>query len=400
MTTTATAPTTTTIAKARPKPRVLLGGVLAAGVAVYGVYSWGTYGHEGTDDAQVGADVVGISTHIGGTVRKVLVNDNQAVKKGDPLIEIDPTDWAARVKQGEADLAASRAQADAADAQVAIVEATSRGGLTVARANLSGTTRSAAGAEAGLESAKAALARAEAHAVRADNDFARAEALFRDGAIAAAEVDTARSNAFAARATVAQERAQLAGAMETKRTAQTDIDEARGRVEQSAPVEAQLAAARANATLAHARIDAAEAALVLAKLQLSYTRIEAPVDGSLARLAVREGQLVAPGQAIVSVVPNTTYVLANFKETQVGRMHVGQRAEIKVDAFPGRVFEGHVESLSPGTGAHFALLPPDNASGNFVKIVQRVPVKIAWSNVPPDIALRVGVSADATVFTR
>jgi membrane fusion protein (multidrug efflux system) len=139
---------------------------------------------------------------------------------------------------------------------------------------------------------------------------------------------------------------------------------------------------------------------VQAKLQLSYTRIEAPADGVLSRLAIHEGQLVQAGQQVVGLVPSTTYLIANYKETQVGRMRAGQRAEITIDALPGRTFEGKIESTSPGTGARFSMLPADNASGNFVKVVQRVPVKIAWVDVPADVKLAAGLSADVTVLTQ
>jgi len=283
---------------------------------------------------------------------------------------------------------------------VAIVEAMSRGGLSAARAQLSGSTLSLAGNDAQVESAKAALSRAQAESARADTDLARAESLLKDQAVPRAQVDTARSNAQAAHAAVEQAQAQLAAAVDMKRTAETRIAEAQGHVVQSAPIDAQLAAARANADLARARSDAAQALLENARLQLSYTRIQAPTDGTLSRLAVREGQLVQAGQQVVVVVPNTTYVVANFKETQVGQMHPGQRAEITVDAFPGHTFEGKVDSTAPGTGARFSLLPPDNASGNFIKVVQRVPVKIAWTDVPPEIRLSAGLSADVTVSVR
>ena len=316
------------------------------------------------------------------------------------LPALAPADLAARAKQAEAELAAARAQAKEADAQVRIVEAMSKGGLSAARAQLSGTATSAASAEAQIQAAKAALVRAEAEAARANTDFARAESLRKDEAIPQAQVDTARANAEAARAAVAQAEAQLAAARDVKRTAQTQIAEAEGRVEQSAPIEAQLDAARANAQLAVARAEAADSALVLAKLQLDYTRIESPTDGRLGRLAVRVGQLVQAGQAVVVVVPSATYAVANFKETQVGRMHPGQPATITIDAFPGRTLQGRVESTSPGTGARFSLLPADNASGNFVKVVQRLPVKIDWVNLPGDITLAAGMSADVTVDIR
>ena len=386
--------------RGRLRPYLVLGVLVVLGLAAYAVASWTARGKESTDDAQVDSDVVTVSARVGGLVLHVLVADNMPVKKGDLLAEVDPAELAAKEKQAEAELAATRAQADSAEAQVGIVEAMSKGGLSAARAQLSGSATSVAGAVAGIGAARAALARAQAEADRADTDIGRAESLRKDEAIPQAQVDTARSNAQAAHAAVAQAQAQLAAAEDTRRTAQTRIAEAQGRVEQSAPVDAQFAVARANADLAHARAMAADAALALARLELSYTRIEAPSGGMLSRLAVREGQLLQAGQQVVVVVPSATYVVANFKETQVGAMRPGQRAEVAVDAFPGRTFVGKVESTSPGTGARFSLLPPDNASGNFVKVVQRVPVKITWVDPPADVTLAAGLSVDVTVLTR
>jgi membrane fusion protein (multidrug efflux system) len=386
--------------KSRTRPYLILGAVVAVALAGYATFTLATRGKENTDDAQVDADVVMVSTRVAGTVLHVRVTDNQKVSKGQLLVEIDPADLQAKEREAEAQFAQAKAQADAADAQVSIVGATAKGGLSAARAQLSGSTSSVQTADAQIQSAKAALARAQAQAAQADTDLTRDQALFRDGAIPKAEIDSAQSTADAAHAVVAQAQADLASAQEMKSTAVTRIAESAARVEQSAPVDAQLATARANAELAHARVDAAEAALAQAKLQLSYTHIEAPADGVLSRLAVREGQLVQAAMQVVSVVPEATYLIANFKETQVGAMHAGQRAEITVDAYPGRTFEGRVQSTSPGTGARFSLLPPDNASGNFVKVVQRVPVKITWADVPDDVKLAAGMSADVTVVTR
>jgi membrane fusion protein (multidrug efflux system) len=389
----------TVVVKRRAKPYLILGAIVAVGLVAYFVVSWFSRGKESTDDAQVDADVVTISARVGAAVLKVLVTDNQQVHKGDALVELDPADLAVKEKQAAAEVAAATAQAAAADAQVQIVAATSKGGLSAAQAQLSGTSTSVASAGAQIDAAKAALSRSQSESARADVDLARAESLRKDEAIPQAQVDTARANDQAAHAAVAQAQAQLVAAEDARRTAQTQIAEARGRVEQSAPVDAQLAVAKANADLAHARADAAEAQLAEAKLQLSYTHIVAPADGLLSRMAVREGQLVQAGQQVVGLVPSTTYVVANFKETQVGRMRPGQRAEISVDALPGRAFEGKIESTSPGTGARFSLLPADNASGNFVKVVQRLPVKILWVNVPADVKLAAGLSLDVTVFT-
>jgi len=387
-------------ASSRRRPYVIVLALVALGLVAFGAAAWISRGKESTDDAQVDADTVIVSARVGGTVLHVHVTDNQEVKKGDLIVELDPADLAARVRQAEAGLAAARAQSAAADAQVGIVDAAAKGGLSAARAQLSGSAVSVASADSQIAAARAALSRAQAEAGKADADLQRAEALRKDEAIPQAQLDAYRSGAQAARAQVAQAEALLAATLDTRRTAQSQIAEADGRVQQSTPVEAQLEAARANADLARANVQAAEAALALARLQLSYTRIESPVDGHLSRLAMHEGQLVQTGQQVVTVVPNATYVIANFKETQVGAMRSGQRAEITIDAFPGRTFLGKVESASPGTGARFSLLPADNASGNFVKVVQRVPVRIGWVDVPPDVQLAAGLSADVTVSTR
>lgn len=378
----------------------ILFGVLGAGVVGYLALTALTAGRESTDDAQVESDLVPVSARVGGTVAKVLVSDNQVVKKGQVIVEIDPVDYDVKVKQKAAELEAARAQAEAADAQEQIVAATSKGGLSVARAQLSGSATSVGSADAQVQAARAAVLRAEAESQRAETDLGRAEALKRDEAMPQAQVDTARANAAASRAAVAQARAQLAVAEDAKRTAESRVSESQARVEQSTPVDAQLKVAHANSELAHARVASAEASLAEAKLQLGYARIEAPADGVLSRVTVREGQLIQAGQPIVQVVPSATFLVANFKETQVGEMRKGQKVSIAIDAFPGRKLSGVVESTSPGTGARFALLPPDNATGNFVKVVQRVPVKIAWSKLPDDIPVAAGMSADVTVHTR
>jgi membrane fusion protein (multidrug efflux system) len=386
-------------AVAKPKSRVWIYftvGVVAI-VLAYAGFRWLAGGKENTDDAQVAADMVPLAARVGGVVLTVSAVDHQAVKKGDVLVEIDPADYAAKLKQAEAEREAAKAQAEAADAQVRIVDASSRGGLGAARAALSGTAASVAGADAQIGAAKAAVARAQADVDKADADLARAESLRKDDAIPQAQVDSLRAAAAAAHAALAQANAQRIAAEEARRAAATRIAEAQGKLEQSAPVEDQLAAAKANAELAHARLASAEAALAIAQLNLSYTKIVAPTDGHVSKLAVHPGQLVSPSQLVTNVLPTTTYVVANFKETQVGGMRPGQKAHVAIDAYPGRSFHAKVDSIAYGTGAQFALLPPDNASGNFVKVVQRVPVKLAWIDLPSDVRLEAGLSADVTV---
>jgi len=213
-------------------------------------------------------------------------------------------------------------------------------------------------------------------------------------------LDNAQATYEADTAALAQAQAQLGAAEEQKRAAVSRVSEARGRFEQSAPVGPQIAVAQANARLAHARQKSAQAQLDLARLQLSYTKVVAQEDGQMSRLSVHEGQLVSVGQPMAALVPQQTYLVANFKETQIGSMKPGQKVEITIDAFGGQKFEGKVDSLAGGTGARFSLLPPDNASGNFVKVVQRVPVRIAFVDASKSLELRAGLSADVTVYVK
>jgi membrane fusion protein (multidrug efflux system) len=256
------------------------------------------------------------------------------------------------------------------------------------------------GANANIEAARAQLRRAEAEAERAVADFERAKQLRAADAIAPERLDAVRAGSESAQAAVVAARAQLAAAEEGKRTAEGRAGEARGKLDQSTPIDAQVAAARAGAELAHARVKSAEAALELARLQLSYTTLSAPVSGTVSKLSARVGQMLGAGQVVADLVPEGSYVVANFKETQVGGIRPGQKVQVEIDAYPGRKLEARVESLSGGTGARFSLLPPDNASGNFVKVVERVPVRIAWMTPPADLALRAGLSAVVTVHTR
>ncbi len=385
--------------KKNTRPYMILGGIVAVALVAYFTYRTVTAGKESTDDAQVATDMVPLAARVSGNVVQLPVTDNQEVKKGALIVEIDPTDYQSKQKQAEAELAAAKAMADGADAQVKIVESSSRGGLSSARAALSGSASSALGADAQIAAAQAALDRARADASKAETDLERAQRLRKDDAVPQAQLDTALTNAASARAAVAQAQAQLAASQDAKTTAQTRVAEAQGRVEQSTPVDAQLAVAKANAALAHARADSAQAALDLANQQLANTRIVAPFDGHVSRLGVHLGQLVSVSQVVTSVLPNVTYVIANFKETQVGEMHPGQPANVTVDALPGKTLHAKVESVSFGTGAQFSLLPPDNASGNFVKVVQRVPVKLVWVD-PPPAELQAGLSVDVTVNTR
>ena len=381
------------------KPFLILGAVVALGALVTAGYFVATAGQESTDDAQVEADIVPISARVSGQVLKRLVEDNQSVKKGNPIVFIDDADFTARARQAEGELATARAQADAADAQVQVIEATARGGLFSAKAQFSGSSMGVANAAAQLAVAHAGLERAQAEARKSDLDLARTKQLVEQNALPKEQLDNAQVAYESAHAALAQAQAQVVAAEEMKRLATSRVGEAKGKLEQSTPIEAQIATAHANADLAHARVKVSEAALDLARLQLSYTKVVAVEDGMVSKVSVQPGQTIQTGQPIAELVPARTYVIANFKETQVGRMRKGQRAIVRIDAFPGKEIEARVESLSGGTGARFSLLPADNASGNFVKVVQRVPVRIGWI-MPPELPLQAGLSTDVTVYVR
>ena len=393
------APQAEAVRQRSAKPFLILGAVVALGALVTAGYFVATAGQELTDDAQVEADIVPISARVTGQVLKRLVEDNQSVKKGDPIVFIDDADFTARARQAEAELATARAQADAADAQVQVIQASAKGGLFSAKAQFSGSSMGVANATAQLAVARAGLERAQAEARKSDLDLARTKQLVEQNAQPKEQLDNAQVAYDAAHAALAQAEAQVIAAKEMKHVAASRVDEAKGKLDQSTPIEAQIATAHANADLAHARVNVSEAALDLARLQLSYTKVIAIEDGVVSKVSVQPGQMIQTGQPIAELVPGRFYVVANFKETQVGLMRKGQRALVRIDAFPGKELEARVESLSGGTGAQFSLLPADNASGNFVKVVQRVPVRIAWTT-PPELPLQAGLSTDVTVYVR
>jgi len=393
----ATEKTTEAAAPNTRKRWMIFGAVALVALSVIGVYLLVTAGKESTDDAQVEADVVPLAPRVGGLVTGVAVEENQHVKKGQPLLTLDPTDYQAHLAQAEAEVTTAQAQADAADAQFQVIEASAKGGFSSAQAVVSGSTVGVSSADAQIAGAKAALLHAQAEAKKAQLDLGRAEQLRAANAIPQERLDNARLENESAKAALAGAQAQLRAAQEARAGAVSKLAEARGRLSQSQPIDQQIAAAKAQADLAHAKVKVAQAALTLAKNQLEYTQIVAPSDGIVSKLTAHEGQLLQPGQAFAELVPEETYVIANFKETQIGDMHPGQEVEVKIDAYSGKTLEGRVTSLSGGTGARFSLIPPDNASGNFVKVVQRVPVRIDWVQVPEGLPLRAGLSADVTV---
>ncbi|HEU0035459.1 MAG TPA: HlyD family secretion protein [Kofleriaceae bacterium] len=373
----------------------ILGVVAAIVAAVWLGHRWYTAGKQTTDDAQVEADVVPIGARVAGVVKVTRVHDNQQVKAGDVLFELDTADLDVELARTQAELEAARAQEAAAKAQVAIVQSSSTGGLSSARAALTGAGANARGASDAIRAAEAAVARARADLATAQSELDRTQTLVEKSALTRRDLEHAQQARDVAKAALDAATAQLDAAREQRHLAQSRVAEAEGRVTQSAPVDQQVAAAEANAALAAARVKAAEVALQRAKLNRSYAVVTAPVAGTISKLGAHAGQAIVANQPVLMLVPDDTYVVANFKETQISAMKIGDPVDIELDAYEG-TFHGVVDALSPATGSRFSLIPADNATGNFVKVVQRVPVKIRWTSLPP-VTMRPGLSAEVTV---
>ncbi len=394
------APRATVVAPRKSKARrayLLLIGLTAAAFAVYFIHGYLTRDEVKTDDAQVDADVVPVAARVGGVILHMRVTDNQKVEAGALLAEIDDHELKAKVDAAEADLQIAEAQADSADKQVDVVRSTSGGALSSAKAQLQGTGASVRSAAAQVDAAQAAVAQRKAELSKAQADLDRANKLHAAGAVSGQSLESAQTSRDSARAALDLANANLAAARDAQAQAVSRVAEAEGRVEQSTPVERQIGVASAAAKQAHARVLSAQAALDLAKLQLGYTKITAPVGGFVSKLAAHDGQMVQPGMTLVMIVPASTYVVANFKETQIERIRPGDPVEISVDSLGGDILRGKVESVAAGTGARFSLMPPDNATGNFVKVVQRVPVKIAWESGQDLSRLQAGLSVEVNI---
>ena len=358
-------------------------------------------GLETTDDAQVDADVIAVPSRASGAVAKVHVTENQAVEAGDLLAELDAEPAKARLAQAEAMVDAAKAGADAADVDARVAEINVRGNKSVAEAALQGASSQAGASRQQIAEGEAQVASATAVRDKASSDLERAKKLLASGAIADAAIEQTQASFTTADAALAQARAHLASLKASTSTAVSRVQEANAKLTQSSDVDALIEQARAKARTAHAQVRTAEAARDLAALELSYTKIVAPQRGTASKKTIAVGQMVAPGQTIVQLVTTqSSWITGNFKETQIGGMRVGQPTEIEIDAYPGVKFHGEVESFSGATGARFSLLPPDNATGNFTKVVQRVPVRIHLHDIPTGVALRPGMSAELSVNTR
>ncbi|MGH6878049.1 MAG: HlyD family secretion protein [Rhizomicrobium sp.] len=334
---------------------IIIGAIVLVVIAIVAVVWWLiSRNYEDTDDAYIDARIVHLSTQIQGRVLHVFADDNRRVRKGELLVEIDPADATAHYDQAEAQDAQAEAQLAQAEAQIGV----SRASYQQATANATGTA---------------------AQAANASEDLARYRVLksTMPAAVAGQQIDQARATAVNTAAQRNAARKQIAGAAAQVKAAETAV---RG---------------------AEAQVKVAEAELEQARINLGYTRIVAPEDGTIAQLTVAVGDYVSPGTQMLAIVPFRIWVTANFKETDLELMRPGQKVDIEIDAYPHVGFYGHVDSIQRGAGEAFALLPPENATGNFVKVVQRVPVKIVIDG-PKDrrYVLGPGMSVVPTVHVR
>jgi len=390
----------------------LLALVLAAGVGFW--FWWHGRNRESTDDATVDGHIVPISARISGRILQVLVDDNQHVKEGQTIIKLDPSDYQTRVQQLQAALDVAIANAHAARVNVPLTRATTTSGTSSAEANLAATKAQADAARVAAEqaatsdvkAAQANVTQAEANNRKAQADLERMRPLVAkeeiskqqfDAYLAAAQVASAQLNNARQQLNAANQSAQNARA--AAQAAASKVTQAQAEVRQSRAGEQQVNVTAAQAKSAQAAIEQARANLQAAELDLSYTNIPASVTGNVTDKTAQVGQVVQPGQALLSLVPlQNVWVTANFKETQLAHVHPGQRAEVHVDTY-GKTVVGRVDSIAAASGAITSLLPPENATGNFVKVVQRIPVKIVFDSLPSGIVLRPGMNVVATIIT-
>jgi membrane fusion protein (multidrug efflux system) len=384
-----------------PRAKIVLALIVVALLAA-GIGLWRYFGsYESTDDAQVDGHINSVSARISGNVIRLNVDDNQYVEQGTVLVEIDPTDYEVAVARARADYADAQAQAVAAGVTVPQTSVSTESQVTGAEAGVTNGKAGVAAAKQQLAAAQAQIAEADANNVKAQNDLVRYKQLVDKQEISLQQYDQAVAAAKAAAATLEAERAAADAASAQVDQAQGRLLQAQAdlRTAQTRPQILQATTARAKSALATAERKKAE--LDQAELNLKYTRIISPVTGAVSNRTVEVGQNVQPGQEMMKIIPlEDIWVTANFKETELRNMKAGQRSEISVDA-NGKTYKGHVDSIAGASGARFSLLPPENATGNYVKVVQRIPVKIVFEpGETKGHELRPGMSVVPKVWTK
>ncbi len=374
-----------------PRAKWLILGA-AALIAVGAYFVWSYYStRESTDDAQINGHIIPISARVSGFVEQVMVEENQQVKAGTVLCRIDPAEYRIAVEHAEADLSDAQASAKGAHTTVPITSVTAgsqlanaQGAAQVARAGIDTAQRQINAARAEAASRQARLRQAESDYQNASQDLTRYQQLVAKDDISRQQYDAAVTKVNTTRASVDAARAGVTAAQQSIAVAESNLTEAKARAGQAAAevrsagtAPQQVAVTEAKASSATAKVLLKQAALDQAKLNLQYTVVAAPVDGVVGERDVEPGMNVQVAQPLLSIVPlNDIWATANFKESELRRMRPGQKAIIAVDSYGGRKYDGYVESIAPATGEKFSLLPPENATGNYVKVVQRIPVRL------------------------
>jgi membrane fusion protein (multidrug efflux system) len=386
----------------RSRRRLIVIAVILLLVVSAGLFYWHSTFVEDTDDAQVDGDLYQVSSRVAGQVIKVYVEDNQQVQQGQVIAEVDPKDYQVAVNQAEANLAAAEAQYLQATATVPITSVTSATSISTSSSDVAGAQAAVAQAQQQLKGAQARVAQSQANALKAQLDVDRYTPLVQKDVISKQQYDAAVAQASASTAAVQESQAEVTAGQEAVRQAQQRLVQSRFQATQSVkngPQQVRAEQARANAMMA--AVKQSQAALEQAKLNLSYTQIKAPIAGIVNKKNVDVGTNLSVGQDVLTVVPLTNlWVTANFKETQLDRMRPGQPVKISVDALGGRKFNGKVTQIGGATGSRLSLFPPENATGNYVKVVQRIPVRIDFTDLShddADFALRPGFSVVPTV---
>jgi membrane fusion protein (multidrug efflux system) len=380
---------------------IVLGVVLLLVLGAVFFY-WRSTFTEDTDDAQVEGNLYQISSRIAGQVVKVYVDDNQTVQAGQVLAEIDPTDYQVALDQAQADLANAQAQYVQATTNVPITQVNVGTTVRTSGLDVKSATDQVAQAQKEVDAAKARVDQANANAVKAQLDVDRYTPLVQKDVISKQQYDAAVAAAAAAKAAVVEAESNVLAQQNAVESAQQKLSQAQAQAQQSVQNgPGQVRVEQSRATAAAAAIKEAQARVEQARLNLSYTKITAPVAGIVNKKNVEVGANLSAGQDLMTIVPLTNlWVTANFKETQLDRMRPGQKVTLKVDAYGGRKFSGTVTQVGGATGSLLSLFPPENATGNYVKVVQRIPVRIDFTNLAQedgDYVLRPGLSVTPVV---
>lgn len=390
----------TEIAQPKPSRKGLIVVVVVILVVVAVALWWHSTFTEDTDDAQVNGHLIQVSSRIGGQVIKVDVEENQLVKQGDVIAELDPADYQVAVENAQAALASAQANAAAANVNVPITSINAGSNLRSAGADVSGAGEGVGQAQQQLEAARAMVAQAQANLIKAQSDLDRYKPLVDKDVISKQQWDAAVASADGAKAALADASANERAAADGVGVAQQKQAQAQAQLKYAETGPEQVAAQNAHARQAQAQVEQAQAQLDQAKLNLSYTKIVAPAAGIITRKSVEIDQNISPGQNLLTLVSlDDLWITANFKETQLRHMSPGQPVEIEVDA-TGKTYDGKVTQIGGATGSVLSLFPPENATGNYVKVVQRVPVRIDFTdlnNQDSSHALRPGLSVEPKV---